>query len=355
MSRPGFYFCICPDAGLIKRHIEDLLVQYPAEVSGDAGGGLMGSSLMGGDMSALMGSSEKSASASWQKHVYWGDEELPASFWENLTLQGLFSTPKVLILRNAQAINAAQWKELSSAIAQPNPLTWLIICFEVPFEKDKPKLAAHLAKLKPLLFSDKKGWIWRHSGLDINGIRNYIISKAPKLHLTFEADALTALCASVPADATAIDSELEKLCLAADAGHVRLEMVGSGSYVPESDIFSFMKYIYAGNLSAAWAEIYRSQKDIEALLFPFLALLSRDTKILWQILAGEAVRLPSYLAREKETCARRLGYEGITKIFSCIVQAELSIKSGEKSVEQCLETLVVQLTDLFSPAQRSFS
>ncbi len=343
MSRPGFYFCICPDAGLIKRHIEELLSKYPAQSSEAASGG------MGG----LLGNTR--TPPEWQQHTYWGDEELPNSFWENPTLQGLFSTPKILLLRNAQNINAAQWKEISASMAQPNPLTWLIICLEVPFEKGKPKLAAHLSKLKPLLFAEKKAWIWRHSGLDIKGIRSYIISKAPKIQLTFEADALDALCASVPADATAIDNEMEKLRLAAKGGHVYMDMVGSGSYVPESNIFSFMHHIYAGNLTAAWAEIYRSQHDIDSVLFPFLALLSRDVKVLWQILAGEGVRLHPQSAREKEALARRLGFSGVTKIFTYIVNAELSIKSGEKNVEQTLESLVTQLITVFTPSQRTYS
>ncbi len=346
MSRPGFYFCICPDAGLLKNHIEQLQGDFPADVCGSvdgAAGGLMGGSLLSG---------ADIPKPEWERHIYWGDEDLSPAFWEHLMLQGLFSKPRLLIVRNAHSIAAARWKELSAALAQPNPLTWLILCLEGAWEKGQPKLPAHIAKQKSLAFADKKGWIWRHCGLDIQGIKKYIQSKAQFLDLTFEPQVFDALCACVPPDALAIDSELEKLHLAAIDGRVSMDMVGSGTFIPESNIFSFMNQIYAGNVSSAWREIYRSQNDLDALLFPFLALLARDAKTLWQILAGENPRMHPAAAREKELCARRLGFHGIAQIFACIVQAELAIKSGERSVEQTLEAIVTELCMLFRPARR---
>ncbi len=348
MSRPGFYFCICPDAGLMKNHIEQLQKDFPADVCGSADGSapsMGGLSGMGGMLGAT------APSPHWERHVYWGDEDLSPAFWEHLMLQGLFAKPRLLIVRNAQNISAARWKEVSAALAQPNPLTWLILCLEGPWEKGQPKLPAHIVKQKSLAFADKKGWIWRHSGLDIQGIKKYIQGKAQSLSLSFDPHVLDALCACVPPDATAIDSELEKLHLAANDGRVSMDMVGSGGFIPESNIFSFMNQIYAGNLSAAWREIYRSQNDLDALLFPFLALLTRDAKTLWQILAGDNPRMHPAAAREKEACARRLGYDGIAQIFACIVQAELAIKSGERSVEQTLEAIVAELSMLFGQAK----
>ncbi len=348
MIRPGFYFCICPDAGLIKKHIAHLQETYPAHVSGDAEGGSLGGGLLGGGSSAGQGAVQ------WERHVYWGDEDLSQAFWEHLMLQGLFSTPRLIILRNAQNITAARWKELSAALSQPNPLTWLVICLEGSWEKGQPKLAAHIVKQKSLAFADKKGWVWRHSGLDIQGIKNYIKEKAQSLSLTFDPHALDALCASVPPDATAIDGEMQKLSLAAHDGRIHMDMVGSGSFIPESNIFSFMSQIYAGDISAAWREVYRSQNDLDALLFPFLSLLSRDAKTLWQILAGENPRMHPSAAREKTASAKRLGFTGVAQIFSCIVQAEHAIKSGERSVEQTLEAVVTQLCLLFNPKQQRY-
>ncbi len=345
MSRPGFYFCICPDAGLIKLQVENLIKKFPPDTE-NAGGAL------GNSMGQMLGA--KSKKQEWQRHVYWGDEELPGAFWENLMLQGLFSTPKILVLRNAQSIQAAQFTEISGALSGYNPLTWLIICLEVPFEKGKAKIPAHIAKQNSFQLAQKKGWIWQNFGLDIQGIRKYIQGKASALGLSFEPSALNAFCSAVPADATAIDGELEKLILVTPDGRVTDSIAStvSGAFVPESDIFSFINQIYAGNLTTAWREIYRSQHDIEALLFPFLALLFRDAKVFWQILAGENVYLHPSAARMKEQYARSLGFAGIGKIFAAILNTELSIKNGEKSTEQSLESLVVELAMLFKSAQK---
>ncbi len=320
-------------------HMEDLLKKYPAESedTGQASG-------------LLAGASPKKQA--WQQQVYWGDEELPASFWENLMLQGLFSTPKVLIVRNAQNIAAAQFTELSNALANHNPLTWLILCMEVSFEKGKAKIPAHILKQKSFLFASKKNWIWQHFGLDNKSVTRYVQHKASILGLSFEPSALNAFCAAVPTDAAAIDGELEKLFLASEGGLVKAEtvsMTGALAFIPDSDIFSFTNHIYAGNIASAWREIYRSQHDIEALLFPFLALLFRDAKTFWQILAGEHVYLHQSSARMKEQCARRLGFVGLGKFFASIVHAELCIKNGERSTKQSLESLVTELGMLFKP------
>ncbi len=335
MSRPAFYFCICPDSGLIKRHIETLILQYPAE-----------------NGQSLMPSASSASAAKWERHVYWGDSELPKVFWEHLTLQGLFGVPRLLVLRNAHQVPAATWKQLSQTLGRPNSQSWLIVCLEGAWEKRQPKLPAHIAKLQCLTFADKKGWIWRHSGLESNSIKSYIVEKAVSLNLTIDRDALDALSANVLPDAISIDGELQKLSLLANNGQVTSDMVGSGAYVPESNIFSFISYIQAGNISAAWREIYRSQKDVDALFFPFLALLAREVKLLWQILAGEQVRVHPQALREKESYAKGLGYAGIAEILSAIVRAEFYVKSGERSVEQSLESLVADLVLLFNVNKR---
>lgn len=132
-TRPGFSFCICPDGKLLRQQVEELLGAHP-----DAGR---------------------------ERHVFWGDDELPPKFWEILTLQGLFSTSRVLVMRNAHALTADVWKRLSAALSRPNPQTWPLFCLEVAWEKGQPKIPAHIAKLPCFTFADAKGWIWRSPGL----------------------------------------------------------------------------------------------------------------------------------------------------------------------------------------------
>ncbi len=320
MSRPGFYFCICPDVGMLKEYIEQL---------------------------ARTHTHNESKSIAWERFVYWGDEDLPALFWEHLTLQGLLNTSRLIIVRNAQNISAAVWKKLSAALGKPNPQAWLLLCLEGTWEKKQPKIPLHIAKLQCLAFADKQGWVWRHMGLDATTVRTYIQKKATTAQLHFEKNALDAFCAAVPPDATTIDNEIEKLRLMAVNGSVSVDMVTVDAYLPESNIFSFINFIQAGNMTAAWREIYRAKNDSDGMLFPFLALLMREARLLWQIKAGERVYLHPASARTKEHYAQSLGFMGISKIIEAIVQAEWHIKSGERSTEQALEAVVADLVLLF--------
>ncbi len=319
MSRPVFYICACPDAGLIKEHIEDIVQAHPPK-----GGG------------------------AWQRHVYWGDDDLAQSFWKHLTLQGLFSTPVLLIVRNAQNLPAATWKNLSEALEAIASDTWPIFCLEVPFEKGQAKIPAHINKLACINTAKSKGFFWQHAGLDAQGLKRHVLAKAKACGLQFDPKALDAFCSSTLPDATAIDGEIQKLMLLADQGQVSEDMINIGAYLPESNIFAFISCIQAGNISAAWREIYRGQKDIAGLLFPLLALLTREARILWQILAKEQVHIHYSVAQQKERLAKKLGFSGVAKIFALIVQAEQQVKSGSCDAEQALESMVVDLVQLFA-------
>ncbi len=317
MPRPAFSFCVSPDAGLIKARIESLVAEHLADAD------------------------------KWERHVYWGDDDLGQSFWNNLTLQGLFNTPKLLIVRNAQNLPAATWKSLSASLASSSDSTWPILCLEVAFEKKQPKIPAHIAKLKCFSVGDGNGWVWRGAGLDVQGAKNYVQSRAKHYGLSFEPHVLDALCASTPPDATALENEIQKLILAAPEGRISMDMINVGAYLPESNIFAFISCIQSGNIAAAWREIYRGQKDVAALFFPFLALLSREARILWQILTKEPVHLHFSVVQSKEQCAKKLGFAGVAKIFAYIVQAEQQVKSGQCDAEQALESMVINLVMLF--------
>ena len=322
-KRPGFYFCICPDTGLLREQIHALLTTH-------APGG----------------------SKDWERHVYWGDEELPQAFWEHLTLQGLFGVPRALILRNAQNVPAATWKKLSAALGTPNEKTWLLLCLEVGWEKGQPKIPNHIAKQRCLAFADKQGWVWRSAGLDERGLKNFLQQRARVLGLRFDQGALEALCASVPMDAAAAEAEMQKLALAANDNVITTDMTGSAGYVPESNIFSFIRFVQAGNVPAAWRELYRGQREGDGLLFPFFALLLREARLLWQLLAGEQVRMHPSEAQSKQQLATQLGHAGLARLFESIMRAEWHVKSGERNPEQALEALVADLVMLFQPGAR---
>lgn len=327
--KPGFSFLVCPDSRLLRAHLEEQLAAFPPP---------------GGQ---------------WERHVYWGDEEPPPRFWEQLSLQGLFGTPRALVVRQAQLWPAAAWKKVSRALARPSDQSWPFFCLEVNWEKGQPKIPAHMAKLRCMGFADEQGWLWRHEGLNERLIKRHVQQRAQALALRFEPDALEQFCASVPPDAQAIENELDKLLLlraayrerqaaqdaAPDAGIIKAAMLATASWSPECNIFACIRHMEAGNLAAVWKELARS-RDGDSLLFSLLALLAREMRLLWQIWAGEKVRLHPSEAGFKRQLAARLGPTALAEGMAAIVDAEWQVKSGRRTPEQSLEFLAARLTGL---------
>ena len=250
--QPGFTFCICPDSALLRQHIDALY-------------------------------DEAAAGAAWEQHIFWGDEDLSRQFWDHLTLQGLFSTARFLVVRHAQNLPAESWKRLSSALARPNPQVWPVLCLEGPWEKGQPKLPAAIAKLPCLSFADKKGWVWRAPGLDARSLRRHVQARAAALGLVFEGDSLDALCAGLPAEAAAVESELNKLLLLTDEGGKRRPVVTGDlrtlAGVPEFNVFALLGDILSGQSRKVWRAVLTEQVPAAGAKAPSRAGPKRDMAV----------------------------------------------------------------------------
>ncbi len=324
-KRPGFMVCVCPDAYLLRKHIQHMLKTHAPD----------------GAVNPL---GAPSTPATWERHVFWGDDELNRTFWENLALQGLFSAPKALILRNAHVIKADEWKKLSKAFAKPIPHAWPFICLEVAFEKGRPKVPAHISKLPFYSFAERQGWLWTSSGINEHQIAQYIARRARELKLTLAPDHLEQLAATLPADATAIENELAKWSLLASAPK------GSGTTQPlasftqqEMNIFQFISMLQAGKANAVWQQVMQEQNKGQDAIFPLLALLQREARLMWQILVGEPGYMRPQDAASKKQLALRLGMAGLARLWDSLHTAELSIKSGHATPPQAYNVLVADI------------
>jgi DNA polymerase-3 subunit delta len=326
--RPGFSILVCPDGQLLRARLERLLAAHPPRAG------------------------------QWERRVYWGDEEPPAAFWEELTLPGLLGTSRALVVRQAQLWPVAVWKKLSRALARPSEQCWPCLCVEVPGVKGPPKLPAALAKLHCLKFAAAQDWLWRHEGLTPYSLKSHLVQRGKALGLRFAPDALERLCASVPPDARAVENELEKILLlrasltaqgAPLPPEVDLSQIPTGGWSPDCNIFSCIRHMEAGNLAPLWQELARNE-DGASLLFSFLALLDRELRQLWQLKAGENIRLYPKEAAAKRALAARLSAETLAAALAEIVDAEWQVKSGRRSPEQSLDFLAARITGLLAPA-----
>ena len=311
-ERPGFNILVCPDSLLLRAEIDNLLAAWPGH----------------------------------EREVYWGDEEPPQKFWEALSLEGLFNTPKALVARQAQNWPIAVWKQISKVLGRGPSIAWPIFCLEVAFEKGKPKIPAHLAKLRCFEFAAQKGWLWKKEGLTERSISGHIARRAKELGLRLERDALARLASTLPPDAGAIENELARLKLQATDGNITEKMAEATGYGPDCDIFALIRHIESGQLAAAMSEARRAS-DAESLFFPLLALLARDLRKLWQARAGGDAHFHYSEEAAKKTLARKMGFTGLSMAFGILAECELRIKSGRLTVGQALDSLLIELCRLF--------
>lgn len=288
----------------------------------------------------------------WERHVFWGDEEPPPRFWELLSLEELFGASRAIVVRQAQLWPAAVWKKLSRAIARPSARAWPVFCLEGEWEKRRPKIPAHITRLRCFAFADERGWVWRGEGLAERDVPRHVRERARALGLNFEPDALEQFCASVPPDGLAIENELVKLALMAGDAAVTTAMTATAGWSPECNVFACIRRMQNGDLAGVWRELARSG-DSDRLLFSLLALLAREWRLLWQLCAGEDARLHPSDAAFKRALAQRLGAPGIARGFAALADAEWQVKSGRLAPAQALESLAVQITALCAPPRRA--
>lgn len=321
-EKPGFSFLVCPDGHLLRCALDDALAACPPE------------------------------RGEWERHVFWGDEEPPPRFWELLSLEELFGASRAVVVRQAQLWPAAVWKKLSRAIARPAARTWPVFCLEGEWEKRRPKIPAHITRLRCFAFADEHGWVWRAEGLTERDVPRHVRERARALGLSFEPQALEQFCASVPPDGLAIENELTKLRLMAGDAPVTSAMTAAGGWTPECNVFACIRRMENGDLAGVWRELARSE-DSDRLLFSLLALLAREWRLLWQLLAGEEVRLHPSDASFKRALAQRLGTAGLARGFAALADAEWQVKSGRRSPSQSLESLASAMTALCAPPRRA--
>ncbi len=314
-QHPGFFFCICPDGKLLRNQIDHLLATTAELVR--------------------------------EKHVFWGDEELSPKFWELLTLQGLFSTPRAVVIRSAEKISSDIWKRLSGVLARPASQTFPILCLESAWEKNQPKIPATISKLPCFQFAEKRGWIWRSPGLDPRSLRRHVQNLSTEKGLKLAPGALDKLCEQLPPDASSIDTELSKLAVLASGSPLAPEDIDLEQSV-SFNIFTFLNELESGRTADAWKKILDAQSNGEEPLFYLLSMLQREARQLWQMGMGEQVRVPPGNLAVKRQTAARLGMAGLTRLWDTMLEAELSVKSGLRSPSQALDGLMGDLTRLFS-------
>lgn len=322
MSRPGFYFCFCPDPDLIKMQINRI----------------------------LQGTDQKN----WTKQTIWIDDpDQHAKIWDALNLPPMAGPPRAVILRKCESALTQFWKDISPCLRGFKSRIWPFFCFESAWDRGKLKIPAAVSKRKFFTFAREKGWIWEFPGLTRENVSRYINQKLSELEIHADPDVKSSLSLMLPLSSQAIDMELEKLSLLSlpekKINREHLQVIPSHL---DMDIFSFLMEIQKGtDLTPAWKKIFNEQLRGESLLFPFMGLLLREARILWLLATGQekSVRLYPSQKQSKKALAQKIGVNKISVLWEMIIDAEAGVKSGRISPEQAMELLTAGLFKIFSP------
>ena len=321
MSRPGFYFCFCPDSNLLKMQIIRIL--------------------------------ESSGQKNWLKKTIWLDEQNQEDkLWKALNIPSMTGPPRAVILRKCEILPDSFWKDISSTLSGFRPSIWPFFCFESEWKYGKPKISALITKQKYFKFARNKKWIWEFSGLTRKNIHRYIAQKFRDSDIEPGPGVMDQLSAILPLDSHGIDVEMDKLALLVYPEKTILtEHLGAVSSQLDIDIFSFLQGIQRGNdASTTWNKIFKEKLKGQEMLFPFLGLLLRETRILWLLATDQDNKVSLYpgIRQQKAALARTMGQVNISLLWELALEAESGVKSGQVSSEQTMDNLAAKLFKLFS-------
>lgn len=316
------------------------------------------------DSSLLLKKVEELSSAFFQKniapakrYVFWGEkgeEGLDSDFWQKLTFPSLIESADFFIIRRAENLNVDTWKNISEALGVLRENAFVVLCVEAEWKAKEKKIPAYVTNIKSQLcytFAEKKSWNFYIPSLDARTIAFYIKDALKLRSLHCPQELFPRLLQIFPpnnAYAVAIDNTLDQLALVAENAELREEDFENFAPAnPEVLFFDYIKYIENGTTFKLWENLLLEQ-NAETMLFPFLALLNREARILWQILCGEDVKLPSFVVNNKRAVAQKLRLTKVARIFMLTREADWAIKSGRKKAQQVMEELLADLGKLYS-------
>ena len=324
MSRPGFFFCICPDSNLIKLQIQNILVDHNPD--------------------------------DWETRNIWSDDpDLEDKLWQSLNLVNMMGPSRAVVIRKCEAFRDGLWTLLAPALKGFRPGIWPFFCLETAWDKNRPKIPPDLEKQKYYRIAREKKWLWQFPGLTRQNLPRYLHNRTREMGLDFAPGVKERLIQILPLDSHGVNREMEKLDLLAGE-HKRVDLHHLDAVDPSInlDIFALMRMLQKGeNTAGAWEKIFKDQVSGRDGLFPFLGLLHREARILWHLANNEQNKIFLFPGEKKEKTAMagRLGREKIALLWNMIMEAEMGVKSGTVLPEQAMENLAANLCRLFRSGQ----
>ncbi len=285
-------------------------------------------------------------SEDFNRHIFYPKNSSVEQILEAALTFPAFAEKRLVIVKDAQSLSAADYDRLLSYLADPAPETCLVFCGEKIDSRRKffqtLKKQDALVEFKPLAERQLPGFIRNH--LDEQG---YSIT----------GDALTLFVNRVGGSLQEVMTELEKLSLY--VGTPRLidvpDIQAVVSNIRAENIFEIGNAVGRQNPGKALALGRHLVADGEAPL-KILSLLIRHYRQLWKArelqvagrASGEIARgagVPPFVVEGLISQGRRYSRADFRRAFKLFVTADLAMKSSGSQPEVVLERLLLQLAE----------
>lgn len=278
---------------------------------------------------------------------FYGKEVLASEIIETAKRYPMLSKYNLVIIKEAQFMNASEYDLLTAYASQPMPQTVVVFCYKnKEFDKRKKLYKA----------VEKTGEILTVKPLYENQLIPWIHDRAKDLKLEIVPEATALLAAYIGADLFRLDSELKKLKIALNQGDtVNLEHIEKYVGVSKAfNSFELQKAIGLGQLAKAFQIIqYINRNPKEHPLVVTLATLYNYFQKLLLIKGlgnnPKQLGISPYFFKEYQAATSRFTMRQLTVGMEHILDADLKSKgiiSGKQSSQEIMEELLLKLFSL---------
>jgi len=259
----------------------------------------------------------------------------------------VFASRRMIVVKQAQQLNAAQLELLSHYISDPVPECCLVFCAD---KIDKRKKFFQTFK--------KKGELVEFKPLYANKIPAFVRDRVRQMDKQFSEDGLELFCKRVGSNLSEIVTELNKVC--SYCGDERLidspDVAAVVSDARIDSVFDLTDAIGEKDLSRTLVLLERLHEEGEAPL-KILAMITRHFRQLWKTRSlldqrasqqdiAKTVKINPYFVQQIMRQSKKFSLEHYPQAFELFIRLDMALKSSGAHPQALLQKLAIDLVRL---------
>lgn len=276
-----------------------------------------------------------------------GKDVDPTGLMDTARTFPVFAAQRMIVVKQAQQLTAAQLEILSHYIAEPVAECCLVFCAD---KIDKRKKFFQTFK--------KKGELVEFKPLYANKIPAFVRDRVRQMDKQFSEDGLELFCKRVGTNLSEIVTELNKVC--SYCGDVRLidapDVAAVVSDARIDSVFDLTDAIGEKDLSRTLVLLERLQEEGEAPL-KILAMITRHFRQLWKTRSlleqhasqqdiARTVKINPYFVQQIVRQSKKFSLTHYPRAFELFIRLDLALKSSGAHPQALLQQMAMDLVRL---------